>query len=303
MSTPSTAPTDGTRQIDVRRPDARVLRVHDDGEPGDDRVPLVLHHGTPQSGLVLRAQLEDARQRGLRVVAYDRPGYGGSDRSPGRSVADAADDVARIADVLGFERFVTSGSSGGGPHALACAVRLPDRVAAVATVAGVAPHDAGGLDWTAGMGDDNVVEFGAAVAGEEALEPVLANGRTMVVGSTPETLMDGMATLLPPADVAALRAGLGRWLHESMSAGLATSYDGWMDDDLAFVRDWGFDLADLHAPALVLAGGADLMVPVAHGEWLAAHLPGAERLVDAEAGHLSLMGDPARAHAWLLSRW
>lgn len=291
------------RRVDVGTPDGRVLRVYDDGEPGDGRVPLLLHHGTPQSGLLLDAQRADARSRGIRLVGFDRPGYGGSDRRPGRSVADVVDDVRVIADALGLERLVTSGASGGGPHALACAALLPDRVAAAATVAGVAQFGAEGLDWAAGMGEDNVEEFGRATAGPQTLEPFLAQAREMVLGSDASSLAEGMASLLPPADLRALDDGLGEWLHASMSDALASGYDGWLDDDLAFVREWGFALSDVRVPVLVLGGGQDLMVPVAHARWLAAHVPGAEQDVDPDAGHVSLLQGIDRVHAWLLERW
>ena len=98
--------------------------------------------------------VELGAERGLRHVVYLRPGYGDSERCPGRAVADCAADTAAIADWLGVERFYTAGRSGGGPHALACAALLPDRVIAAATIAGVAPEDAEGLDWLAGMGQE-----------------------------------------------------------------------------------------------------------------------------------------------------
>jgi pimeloyl-ACP methyl ester carboxylesterase len=291
------------RRVDVPTPDGRVLHVHDDGEPGDSRVPLLLHHGTPQSALMLPSQLADARERGIRLVGYDRPGYGGSSRSAGRRVADAAQDAATVTDALGLGRFLTSGASGGGPHALACAALLPDRVVAAGSVAGVAPYRADGLDWMAGMGEDNVTEFGAAVAGAEQLAPWLDEMRAMMLGSTAQTLAEGMASLLPETDLQAMRTGLGGWLHDSAVAALSGGRDGWLDDDLAFVADWGFAVADVQVPVLVMSGGADLMVPVAHGEWLAAHLPAAERDVVPEAGHLSLLAGVGRLHEWLLLRW
>jgi pimeloyl-ACP methyl ester carboxylesterase len=291
------------RHVDVRTSDGRVLQVHDDGETGDGRVPLVLHHGTPQSGLLLDAQRADARERGLRLVGFDRPGYGGSDRRPGRRVADVADDVATIADALEFDRFLTCGASGGGPHALATAALLPDRFAAVASVAGVAPYDAQGLDWAAGMGGDNVEEFALARRGAADLVPFLEQARAMALGSSAETLAEGLATLLPPPDLEALRGGLGDWLHDSMAEGLAPGYDGWLDDDLAFVQHWGFALDDVRVPVLVVGGGQDLMVPVSHAHWLTEHLPGAEQDVDPDAGHVSLLHGIGRVHAWLLERY
>ncbi len=299
----SPAPADDVRRVDVTTPDGRVLHVHDDGEPGDERVPLVMHHGTPMSALPLGSQVEDAREKGIRLIAYDRPGYGGSTRQPGRRVCDAATDTATIADALGIERFVTAGGSGGGPHALACAALLPGRVAAAASVAGVAPYDAAGLDWLAGMGDDNLAEFGAAAAGAAELTAFLDEARSMILAGNAEELAEGMASLLPPADLRALEAGLGGWLHASMVAGLLPGIEGWLDDDLAFVTDWGFSLDTVRVPVLVVYGGQDLMVPKGHGAWLAENVPQASDDVDETAGHLSLWTDTSRLHAWLLARW
>jgi pimeloyl-ACP methyl ester carboxylesterase len=282
--------------------------VRDDGEPGDPRVPLVWHHGTPQSGLLLSQQLDDARRQGLRVISFDRPGYGGSTRHDQRTVADVAADVTALCDALDVGRFVTAGASGGGPHALACAALLPERVAAAASIAGVAPYDAAGLDWLAGMGDDNVEEFGAALAGPEPLRAFLDDARAQMLASGVDALVESMRSLLPAADLAVLGGELGTWLHDSMVDGLRPGTDGWFDDDLAFVAGWGFDLGAITVPVLVMAGGQDLMVPVAHGTWLAQHLlahhvPGTTTMIDEGAGHLSLLADIGRAHAWLLEQF
>jgi pimeloyl-ACP methyl ester carboxylesterase len=291
------------RTIDVRTPDGRTLHVHDDGEPGDDRAPVLVHHGTPSAGAPDPTALTDARERGLRLIGYDRPGYGGSTRAPGRTVADVADDAQVIADALDLERLLTWGASGGGPHALACAVLLPERFRAAALVAGVAPYGVAGLDWVADMGQDNVEEFGAAMQGEEPLRGFLERARNGILAATPDTLADEMATILPPVDVAALSAGFAEHLHRSMSEGLAPGTEGWLDDDLAFVTGWELDLAALRVPVLVVVGGQDLMVPPAHGRWLAQHVPGAEAWVRDHEGHLSLLADIGSVHAWLLEHW
>src|SRR4051812_8415873 len=117
----------------VTTPDGRTLAVHLAGDPGGRAV--VVHHGTPGAGPLYVRHAEAAAARGLRLIGYDRPGYGGSDRHHGRAVADAAADVAAILDALGVQRFATLGASGGGPHALACATLLADRCAVAITVA------------------------------------------------------------------------------------------------------------------------------------------------------------------------
>ena len=89
--------------------------------------------------------------------------------SPGCRVVDCVADIEAIVDALGVSRFAVTGRSGGGPHALAVAARLPDRVAVAECVVGLAPFDAADLDWTAGMDHENVTEFGWALQGEQVL--------------------------------------------------------------------------------------------------------------------------------------
>src|SRR4051794_14774368 len=159
---------------DVTGPGDRTLCVHEAGDPGGR--PIVVHHGTPTYGGLFHPWVADAEARGIRLVAYDRPGYGGSAPHRGRTVADAAADVAAIADAPGIDRFATWGISGGGPHALACAALLGDRVVGAASLAGVAPFDAAGLNWFAGMGEANLAEFGAALQGRDAVAAFTAAG-------------------------------------------------------------------------------------------------------------------------------
>ena len=286
----------------VEGPGGRRLLVREAGDP--DGVPLIVHHGTPGSRLIKSGWLEDASRRGIRLIGYDRPGYGGSDRDPGRSVADCAVDVEAICDALGLERVLTHGSSGGGPHALACAALLADRVVAAATLASVAPWGADGLDFMAGMGEDNVRELGAAVAGPDALAPLLEAYMEQIGGAEPDELADELKSLLSPPDVAVVNAGLAEELLASIRVGVGERRHGWLDDDLAFVKPWGFELDSIEVPVQLWQGRQDLMVPVAHGEWLAERVPGVDARLSDEDGHISLehsrIGD---VHAWLLERY
>ncbi|MBI5103693.1 MAG: alpha/beta hydrolase, partial [Solirubrobacterales bacterium] len=242
----------------------------------------------------------DAAERGLRLVGYDRPGYGGSSPNPGRTVADVAADVAAILDHLGAERFATWGASGGGPHALACAALLPDRCAAAATLCGAGPADAPTLDFLAGMGEENVEEFSAAQAGREALEPMLAAWRDEMASGSVEQLADSMDTVLSPVDRAALTDDLAAHLVASMQSALEPGVEGWIEDDLAFVAPWGFDVGAIAVPVGVWQGEQDLMVPPAHGHWLAANVPGAEAHVHPEDGHLTITQRRVPdVHTWL----
>jgi pimeloyl-ACP methyl ester carboxylesterase len=240
----------------------------------------------------------------MRLLGYDRPGYGGSDHHPARRVADAAADVAAIADALGIERFAVEGGSGGGPHALACAALLSSRVVAAASLAGVAPYPAEALDWLDGMGHDNVLEFSAALAGRDELESFLRGLAGQMLASEPESLAEALRTLCSPADVAALTGEYAEYLHAAVRRGVSESIEGWIDDDFAFVTPWGFQLKDIRVPVQLWHGAEDLFVPIAHGRWLAERIPGVEaHLLDGE-GHLTIqltrIGD---VHASLLEHF
>ena len=254
-----------------------------------DGVVLVAHHGTPSTGRPFRPYVEAAADRGLRLVTYTRPGYARSTRHLGRSVADCAADTAHVADHLGADRFYTMGQSGGGPHALACAALLPDRVIACATTAGVGPFDADGLNFLAGMAQENIDELGAAVEGRDALEEFLRIDADKLRRATASDLSEALGGLVSPVDFAALTGEFAEhsmaMVHESISTGIA----GWFDDDIAFVHPWGFDLTDIRVPVTVWQGAQDRMVPFAHGEWLAAHVPGAKARLSDDEGHLSLI--------------
>lgn len=270
----------------TRGPDGRLLEFELSG-PADGRL-LVLHHGTPGAGSAYSQWTADGAQRGLAHLSYSRPGYAASTRHAGRAVADCVADVVAIVDALGVDRFYTAGISGGGPHALACAALLPGRVIAAASIAGVAPNEAPGLDFLAGMGAENIEEFGAAIAGEEALRPFIEEMAVGLAGSTVEKMTSTLGDLLGSADRAALTGEFAQYLLDKIAVALAAGVDGWLDDDFAFVAPWGFDVAAMTTPVAVWQGGDDRFVPLGHGEWLAANVAGATRHIRPEHGHLSL---------------
>jgi pimeloyl-ACP methyl ester carboxylesterase len=286
---------------ELRTPDGRTLEYMEAGEPGGP--VLLAHHGTPGSGRFHRAEVEGAERLGARLVSYNRPGYAGSTPQPDRSVADAAADVAALLDALGADRFATYGVSGGGPHALACAALLPERCAAAATVAGVGPNDAPDLEFMAGMGSGNVEEFGMAIEGRERLEPFLRDEAEGLSSVTPEQLREAAAPFLSAVDAAALTGELAEHMHATISEGLAPGIAGWADDDLAFVKAWGFDVGAITVPVSVWQGEQDLMVPGTHGRWLAEHVAGAEPHMPAQEGHLTLFANRiGEIQAWLAER-
>lgn len=281
----------GFSELTVRAPDGRSLEVVVTGPA--DGLPLVYHHGTPGCAALYGAMARAAEARGLRLVLYARPGYGNSAAMPGRVIADAAADVIAILDELDASQFVTMGWSGGGPHALACGQLLPGRCLAVACLAGPAPYDAAGLDWMAGMAPENVDEFAAAVAGEPEISKVLDTFVPAMRQLTEEQLAESLGDLASAADRAALHGELADYLVRLFRGSVATGTAGWRDDDLAFVRDWGFSPAadGQAAPVAIWQGDQDQMVPFAHGQWLAASIPAARTHLMAGAGHLSLPYD------------
>jgi pimeloyl-ACP methyl ester carboxylesterase len=265
--------------------DGRRLDIGASGPAGG--LPLVFHHGTPGSRLPFRALERAAHARELRFVTISRPGYGDSTPLPGREVADIVADTAAALDALAIDRCLVAGWSGGGPHALACAARLPSAAAAL-IIAGVAPHAAPDLDWLAGMGEESLVEFAAALAGEGPLRAYLHGVRDHLRSVTADGIIDTFESLLPEVDRAVLTDEFAEDMVANFHEGLRCGIEGWLADDLAFVRPWGFELDDISVPVLIWQGSEDLMTPFAHGQWLASHIPGATAHVEAGEGHLSI---------------
>jgi pimeloyl-ACP methyl ester carboxylesterase len=271
---------------EVELSDGRVLEVLSDGP--EDSMALVFQNGTPTAAMLFVPLVEIAAARDLRTVTYSRPGYAGSTASPGRSVADAAADVAAILDALGADRFVTIGWSGGGPHALACAALLADRCAAAVSLSGVAPYPASGLDWLAGMGPENVEEFTLTLQGDAALTPWLEQEAKQLATVQGNDVAAALGGLVSDIDKASLTGDYAEFVAASLRRAVSAGVAGWRDDDLAFAKPWGFELDAIERPVAVWQGGEDRMVPMAHGEWLAEHIPGAHKHLYPDEGHLSL---------------
>jgi pimeloyl-ACP methyl ester carboxylesterase len=269
----------------VKLPDGRRIDVRVSGP--ERGFPLVFHHGTPGAGTPLRALERAVHERGLCLVAASRPGYGRSTRHEGRRVVDVVQDTAAVLEALGADRCAVAGWSGGGPHALACAARLRG-VSATLVIAGVAPSDGEGLDWTAGMGQANIAEFGAAKEGPGALRDLLAGEREHLKDVSTGNIVTSLQSVLPAVDRAVLTDEFAEDMAASFHEGLREGVDGWLDDDLAFVSPWGFDLGEIDTATAIWQGSEDLMVPCAHGRWLSNRVTGASvHLVEGE-GHLSI---------------
>ncbi|WP_369237124.1 alpha/beta fold hydrolase [Streptomyces sp. R21] len=278
--------------------DGRRLRVEVSGHP--DGHPVFLLHGTPGSRVGPRPRPMFLYQRGTRLISYDRPGYGGSDRRAGRRVVDVVQDVAVVADALGVDRFAVVGRSGGAPHALACAALLPDRVTRAAALVGLAPRDAEGLDWFAGMAPSNVDEFRTAFTDPERFEERLIP-RSDAIRSDPARLLEELRRDLTADDRSivsdtAMRSMLLRNFREA----LRTSPYGWIDDALALTGPWGFDPADIRVPVLLWHGEQDVFSPASHASWLAARIPQAKKVVEPTAAHFAALRALPKVIGWLI---
>jgi pimeloyl-ACP methyl ester carboxylesterase len=285
----------------VHAADGRTLAVQESGDL--DGRPVFVHMGTPNSRHLYGRNVADAQARGLRLISYDRPGYGGSTPHPGRTIADCVGDVRAICADLEIDRLAMWGTSGGGPHVLACAALLPDLVTAVASLASPAPYGADGLDWFDDMGQDNVDEFRLLLTDQAAARAKQERDRLEFLAASAGDLTDGLKTLLSPADAAVLVGDLAEFLTYATHQGLAPGGQGYWDDGVAMSQPWGFELAQISVPVLLLHGRQDKFVPFGHGEWLAANIPAAQAWLTDEDGHLTLLEDRVgEVHAWLADR-
>ncbi|HVQ87473.1 MAG TPA: alpha/beta fold hydrolase [Actinomycetes bacterium] len=297
-------PDADAREYTVKATDGRTIGVAEYGP--SDGFPIVNIHGTPGSryGGPPPERPDLYERLGVRVIGFDRSGYGLSSRQPGRRVVDAVDDVRCIVDSAGIGKFAVTGGSGGGPHCLAVAALMPEQVTRVACVVGVAPFGDGGMtkdEWLAGMTKGNVDEFTWSLAGEETLRP---NLERLAQESLARVLVDPATALgdeyeLADADQAimarpAYQTRIRRTLEESHRHGV----DGWIDDDLVFVRPWGFSVADISIPSMIWFGTDDTLVPAAHGEWLARNVPGTA-VVRMTGGHMELANRVEDLVGWL----
>src|SRR4051794_26062131 len=273
-----------TIRRDIHVSDGRSLVAYEAGAPGGTAVLTVIwHHGSPHIGTLYEPLLSMAAERSIRLVTYARPSYGGSSPNEGRTGPAAAADVAVIADAFDIERFAGMGASGGGPHALACASLLADRVIATVTFASPAPYS-DEVDWFAGM------------AAPHALRAARAGRLSRARYAETDTFDDAVFT---DADWAALS---DRWGALGEDAGRASSGgpDGLIDDDVAFAKAWEVDLAAIAAPVLLVQGGGDRMVPASHAESLLAQIPTAQLWLRPRDGHVSVLDATAVAFDWLL---
>jgi pimeloyl-ACP methyl ester carboxylesterase len=265
--------------------DGRFLEYFDNGVASTSAI--LLHHGTPGHGHTWATWLELAAARGIRALSYSRAGYGISDRNEGRTVVANNADIRELLDSFGIRDFISIGWSGGGPHALATTTLAGSKGAI--TLAGVGAYGVDDLDFLAGMGEENEIEFGEALKGEAAISAWMDANAVAFKNVTGEQIREAFGGLIGDADKAVLQGAYAEESATDMRKGLAVSFDGWIDDDIAFVQPWGFDLGAISVPVLIWQGDDDFMVPHAHSYWLEKHIPGAQLNFVPGHGHISLI--------------
>ncbi|MGN9911822.1 alpha/beta fold hydrolase [Phytohabitans sp. LJ34] len=282
----------------IRTRDGRRLRVEVSGNPQGS--PVFLLHGTPGSRVGPKPRASVLYRLGVRLVCYDRPGYGESDRSPERTVADAAQDIEVIADHLGIEQFAVVGRSGGGPHALAAAAFLPERVSRVAVLVGLAPANAYDLDWFHGMTDANFNAYTTAdVDGPKLVERLRL--RADRARRDPEHLVEVLRGQMTDPDLRVVGdIVIRRLLAETYAEAFRAGPYGWIDDVLALRSQWGFRPEHIRPPVLLWHGADDNFSPASHTRWLAARIPRAYAQVQAQTAHFGAVQILPEMLCWLI---
>jgi len=271
-------------QHEITLSDGRKLEVTTAGTPSQEAV--VFHHGTPGATSTWDGWLTEVAAQGGFAIAYSRAGYGTSSRREGRTVIDNASDIEEVLKHFGITRIVSIGWSGGGPHCLADTT-LYQSVAAI-SIAGVGTFGASDLNFLEGMGEENHVEFTAATEGPAAIEAWMQENSPPIAVVTADQIVEAFGGLIGEADKKALNEGAAEGTAKSYRQSLMETYYGWMDDDLAFVEPWGFDLASITKPVELWQGNDDFMVPHAHGYWLESKIPTAKLNFVPGEGHISL---------------
>lgn len=267
--------------------DGRFLEFFDNGVASSSAI--IFHHGTPAHASLWNFWLDHAASKGVRAISYSRAGYGISDRNEGRTVFSNNGDIRELLDSLGIVSFVSIGWSGGGPHALANTLMAGSKGAI--TLAGVGQYGVDDLDFLAGMGPENEEEFGEALKGEAKISAWMEVNATAFKEVTEDEIREALGGLIGDADKKALDGSIADEYATATRKGLAVSFDGWIDDDIAFVQHWGFELSDISVPVFIWQGDQDLMVPHAHSYWLEKHIPTGKLNFIPGHGHVSLIAD------------
>ena len=264
--------------------DGRELQYLDNAATSGSAV--VFHHGTPGHSSMWNSWLAQLANDGIKAIAISRPGYGTSSRQSNREVFSITSDISELLNSFSVKKFVSIGWSGGGPHSLATTFE-PRNVGAI-TLAGVGAYGVSDLNFLEGMGQENHDEFGAALSGESSVRNWLIENASAMQKVSGDEIREAFGGLIGVADKAVLEGAYAEEMAASMRAGIEESFDGWIDDDIAFIKHWGFDLAKINKPVHLWQGDDDFMVPHAHSKWLEKHIPNSQlRFIPGE-GHISL---------------
>lgn len=288
-----TASAVAEREGAIKTPDGRRLAYTEWG-PADGSVVLMVH-GMPGSRL-LCPDVEATGRRGIRLVAVDRPGYGGSSPKPGRRIVDWAEDARSLLDNLAVPVASIVGWSSGGPYALACAATLGERIRSVAVVAGDAPLDAvAGAFKALPTAVQNLI---ARVRDDPTGDPRAAvAARCAWYAEDPLSMLasaDAHAAPDDPDAAARRRPDVRETLAAMLTEGARQGAAGYVDDWIATVLPWGFRLADVARPVTIWWGDRDPLTPRADTEHLASAVPGARlRIVPGEGHSLPYLHWPA----------
>jgi pimeloyl-ACP methyl ester carboxylesterase len=291
-------PLDGSSIITLA--DGRKLGIIDTGQP--DGIPILMNNGTPSSRVLYNGSIDYAKKKGVRLISYDRPGYGDSTPLPGRTVGSAAEDVAAIAKSLDLEKLLVMGLSGGGSHVLSCAALLPDLVVAAVDLAGFAPIDAKGLDWYAGQTVDNKKELNTALKGLGSFKAAYYALVDYWKICRPADFYEAVKASFP-ASVADITYDISNYSLSQVREGMKNGFDGWYEDDIATITPWGFDPGQIKIPVLLIYHEKDEGIPMAHGKWLASKIPNVQTNFTGKGGHLSMISRIPEAMDWLLNQW
>jgi pimeloyl-ACP methyl ester carboxylesterase len=265
----------------------RELEVLDNGV--DSTRAIVFHHGTPASASLWSQWFTYAAEAGIRAISYSRAGYGTSDRDYGRSIVSVNKDISEVLESKGIEKFVAIGWSGGGPHALANTL-LENNVGAI-TLAGVGAYGVDDLDFLEGMAQENYDEFGASLQGEDVIQQWFIDNASVFKSAGGAEIREAFGGLISDADKKSMEGSFADVIAAAIRSGLAVSFDGWVDDDVAFTKPWGFDLSSINKPVKIWQGDQDFMVPHAHSHWLKKHISTAELTFIPGQGHVTLLVD------------
>lgn len=264
----------------LRLPDGRALAYAEYGDPSG--APLIFMHGVPSSRLSGVLLDEGARRNGVHLIAPDRPGYGGSDPLPDRTILDWADDVSAFADGLGLDRFGVMGTSGGVPYALACAVRLPERLIYAAIISGLGPLQSRAV--MRGMNRESATLYTLA-SRSPRLGRLWIKMLARTVQRSPNLVLRQQLSYLPPVDRAIFAEPAMQELRiADMAEAFRQGSHGPSDEAVLHMTDWGFRLQDVPVEVYLWQGEADRHHPVAMGRFLERELPRVRAVFVPEAG-------------------